>query len=82
MIFGAEMVALYQQSRRQARRKDLADPATTAALGNAVAALVIVLVPMDIVYPYLTSGGLPEPLFVAAGIAAACSYWAKPPPRT
>jgi hypothetical protein len=75
LIFGGEMIALYGQSRRQARRKDLEDSATPAALGNAVAALVVVLVPMDIIFPYVTSGGLPEPLFVAAGIAAACVYW-------
>lgn len=74
-LFCGEMVAFYALSRRIARRKDLEDHATAAALGNAVAALVVVLVPMDAIYPYLTSGGLPEPLFVAAGIAMACVYW-------
>jgi len=77
VVFGGEMMALYSQSRRQARQTDLEDSATPAALGNAVAALVIVLVPMDIIYPYVTSGGLPEPLFVAAGIAAASVYWGR-----
>jgi len=43
------------------------------ALGNAMAALVVVLVPMNVIYPYMTSGGLPEPLFVVAGIAAPAS---------
>jgi hypothetical protein len=28
----------------------------------------------------MTSGGLPEPLFVAAGIAAACVYWGRRSP--
>ena len=80
VVFGGEMVALYGQSRRQARRKDLEDSATPAALGNAVATLVVVLVPMDAIYPYMTSGGLPEPLFVVAGIAAACVYWGRRSP--
>jgi hypothetical protein len=82
IVFGSEMVALYGLSRRQARRTDLEDPATPAALGNAVAALVVVLVPMDVIYPYMTSGGLPEPLFVAAGIAASCIYWGRRPPES
>jgi hypothetical protein len=76
-LFGGEMIALYELSRRNARRKDLEDTATPAALANAVAAIVVVLVPMDFIYPYMTSGGLPEPLFLAAGIAAACVYWGK-----
>lgn len=80
IVFGGEMIALYDQSRRQARRKDLEDSATPTALGNAVAALVVVLVPMDVIYPYMTSGGLPEPLFVAAGIAAACICWGRRSP--
>jgi ABC-type multidrug transport system fused ATPase/permease subunit len=82
VVFGGEMMALYDQSRRQARRTDLEDSATPTALGNAVAALVVVLVPMDVIYPYITSSGLPEPLFVAAGIAAACVYWGRRRPAS
>jgi hypothetical protein len=74
VVFGAEMVALYSVSRRRARQGDIEDSAMPVALGNAMAALVVVLVPMNVIYPYMTSGGLPEPLFVVAGIAAACVY--------
>jgi hypothetical protein len=77
-LFCGEMVALYCLSRRQARRKDLDDPVFRAALGSAVAGLVVVLVPMDFIYPYITSSGLPQALFAAAGIAAASIYWAAP----
>jgi hypothetical protein len=77
VLFVGEMIAWYGLSRREAKQSDLEDSATPAALGNAVAALIIVLVPMDAIFPYLTSGGLPEPLFVASGIAAACLYWGR-----
>ncbi|MHB1884850.1 MAG: O-antigen ligase family protein [Acidimicrobiales bacterium] len=78
LLFAGEMIALYSQSRRQARRTDLPDSEVPAAVGNAVAAVVVMLVAMDAIYPYMTSGGLPEPLFVAAGIAAASICWGRP----
>ncbi len=78
LLFGGEMLALFSESRRQAGRTDLVDSTAPAALGNAVAAVVVVLAAMDAIYPYVTSGGLPEPLFVAAGVAAASVCWGRP----
>jgi hypothetical protein len=77
VLLCGEMITLYGVSRRDAQRSDLEDSALPAALGNSVAVCVLVLVPMDAIYPYITSGGLPQALFVAAGAAAACTYWGK-----
>lgn len=74
-LFAAMMVALYRQARRQALDVSLGDRPTSQALGNAIAVLVLILVPMDAIFPYVTSGGLPQALFAVAGIAAGALYW-------
>lgn len=67
-LFGLEMLALYLWARSEALREL---DALQQALGIAIAAIVLILVPMDAIFPYFTSGGLPEPLFCAAGVLAA-----------
>ncbi len=77
VLFGGELVALYRFGRRAARAESAEDARTSRAAGSAVAVAVVVAVPMCVVYPYLTSGGMPAPLFAVAGIAAAGAYWRR-----
>jgi hypothetical protein len=73
VLFCYELQALYKFGRRIAR-SDGDDAILTRSLGSALAVLVLISVPMIAVYPYLTSGGMPAPLFIVAGIAAAAYF--------
>jgi len=80
-VFGGELAAFYALCRGLRQRSMLTGSVTTAMLAGTVAALVLVLVPMNVVYPYLTSAGMPAPLFIVAGIAVAGATWNAPEPR-
>jgi capsular polysaccharide biosynthesis protein len=80
-VFGAELAALFGLGRAGRRSPGGARPALTQAVGAATAALALVIVPMAVVYPYLTSSGMPAALFVLAAMAAAaCAE--RPAPAT
>lgn len=72
LLFSGAMLALYFMGRDASRRAADDEASVLNALGLGIAALAVVLVAMDAVFPYLTSGGLPQPLFVVAGILASC----------
>lgn len=74
LLFSGAMLALYFMGRDASSRgtDDDDEASVLSALGLGIAALAVVLVAMDAVFPYLTSGGLPQPLFVVAGLLASC----------
>lgn len=77
LIYLALFWALLARSRRLLHS---ADPAQ-AVLSKVMAAMLVVLVPMHAVYPYFLDVGLPQALWVIAGLAFA-GVGVKPAPAT
>jgi|NGEPerStandDraft_6_1074524.scaffolds.fasta_scaffold27653_2 hypothetical protein len=77
VIFIAMMWALFARARALARPEGT--DSSRWAMARAVALLVVATYFIDSVYPYITSGGLPQALFALVGIMVATEHRA---PRT
>lgn len=64
-LFLAMMAALFALARRSARLLPVPEDAAAA---SSLEILVLVVLVISSVFPYFTSGGLPEPLFVLVGL--------------
>ncbi len=79
LLFLVELVTLFLHGRagialgrRPAARQDRA---TLLGLGSAVAVLAPIVALVCLIFPYLTSGGMPDPLVIAVGVLSAAMNW-------
>ena len=83
LFFLAAMWALFARARTMAR--PAGDDPSRWAVARAVALLVVATYLIDSIYPYLTSAGLPQALWVLVGIMVATEHEFRPaqrvPPR-
>ncbi|MGH9073643.1 MAG: O-antigen ligase family protein [Acidimicrobiales bacterium] len=72
--YGGLMWCLFARSRRLGRRSRAPTPPNEGrAMARSLAVMVALLVPMNAVFPYFSSGGLAQPFWVVAAILAAAS---------
>jgi hypothetical protein len=71
LAYLALMWALYLRGRSVGSRSVPTDFPENRALGRSLTVIVVVLAAMNVVFPYFTAGGLPEPFWVVAGLVAA-----------
>ena len=69
MIFVAMMWALYHRARLLVR--PIAKDPSLAAIARALVVLIIAIYPIDTIFPYFTSSGLPQAFWVLVGIMLA-----------
>jgi hypothetical protein len=65
LLFGALTWAMLARSRRESRSVDPFD----RALGRALTVGIVALIVMDLVWPYLSNGGLPQLLWALLALA-------------
>ena len=79
IAFIAMMWALFARARKMARA--VGDDTARWAMARAVALLVVATYVIDSVYPYMTSAGLPQALWVLVGIMVATEHEFRPGAR-
>ena len=67
VLFLVQQYVLFHSMRELRHRGDT----TRTAVASAVAAMVVVLVPLHAVFPYMVGLGLPQLLWALAGVAMA-----------
>jgi hypothetical protein len=79
LLFVAELIALFLHGRSGValgrRWAGSPDRTTLVGLGSAVAVLAPIVALVSTIFPYLTSGGLPDPLMITVGVLSAAMYW-------
>lgn len=79
VVFGVMTWAMIDRSRRMARSPDPLD----RALGASLTVGIVTLIVMDIIWPYMSNGGLPQVLWalLALGWAGGGAGWHRVPGR-
>lgn len=79
LLFLVELVALFIHGRSGVtlgrRTMSPEDRTTLTGLGSAVIVLAPIVALVCLIFPYLTSGGLPDPLMIVVGVLSATMNW-------